>query len=170
MPPRSAAARALSPWQATADLCLRRGHSDTQRHVWSVSRVSAPFHGSWCAPGFICALWVSLAGMRFDSKGSFAPPPLLLGLLLCPWMWGIVFLVSNIPWSVVVQQLVSGLVFSRKEVGARPSSLPSCCCCWGASVVSDSVWPHGRQPTRPLCPWDSPGKNTGVGCHCLRPW
>ena len=35
------------------------------------------------------------------------------------------------------------------------------------SVVSDSVRPHRRQPTRLLCPWDSPGKNTGVGCHFL---
>ena len=36
-----------------------------------------------------------------------------------------------------------------------------------ASVVSDSVRPHRRQPTRLRCPWDSPGKNTGVGCHFL---
>ena len=35
------------------------------------------------------------------------------------------------------------------------------------SVVSDSLRPHRRQPTRLLCPWDSPGKNTGVGCHFL---
>ena len=28
-----------------------------------------------------------------------------------------------------------------------------------------TVQPHRRQPTRLLCPWDSPGKNTGVGCH-----
>ena len=34
--------------------------------------------------------------------------------------------------------------------------------------VSDSVWPHRRQPTRLPRPWDSPGKNTGVGCHFLR--
>ena len=27
--------------------------------------------------------------------------------------------------------------------------------------------PIERQPTRLLCPWDSPGKNTGVGCHFL---
>ena len=27
--------------------------------------------------------------------------------------------------------------------------------------------PHRRKPTRLLCPWDSPGKNTGVGCHFL---
>ena len=33
--------------------------------------------------------------------------------------------------------------------------------------MSDSVQPHGLWPTRFLCPWDSPGKNTGVGCHFL---
>ena len=33
--------------------------------------------------------------------------------------------------------------------------------------MSDSVRPHGLQPARLLCPWDSPGKNTGVGCHFL---
>ena len=38
---------------------------------------------------------------------------------------------------------------------------------WSRSVVSDSLWPHGLQPTRLLCPWDFPGKSTGVGCHCL---
>ena len=35
------------------------------------------------------------------------------------------------------------------------------------SVVSDSVRPHRRQPTRLPHHWDSPGKNTGVGCHFL---
>ena len=43
----------------------------------------------------------------------------------------------------------------------------SCCCCKVTSVASDSVWPHRRQPTRLPRPWDSPGKNTGVGCHFL---
>ena len=33
--------------------------------------------------------------------------------------------------------------------------------------MSNSVRPHGLQPTRLLCPWDSPGKNTGAGCHFL---
>ena len=33
--------------------------------------------------------------------------------------------------------------------------------------MSDSLWPHGLQPTRLLRPWDFPGKSTGVGCHCL---
>ena len=31
--------------------------------------------------------------------------------------------------------------------------------------MSDSVRPHRRKPTRLPSPWDSPGKNTGVGCH-----
>ena len=32
------------------------------------------------------------------------------------------------------------------------------------SVMPDSLWPFGLYPTRLLCPWDFPGKNTGVGC------
>ena len=43
----------------------------------------------------------------------------------------------------------------------------TCCCCCVDSVVSDSVTPHRRQPTRLPHPCDSPGKNTGVGCHFL---
>ena len=42
-----------------------------------------------------------------------------------------------------------------------------CCCCCIALVVSDSVRFHRWQPTRLPHPWDSPGKNTGVGCHFL---
>ena len=40
-------------------------------------------------------------------------------------------------------------------------------CVRAHSVVSDSLQPHGVQPVRLLCPWDSPGKSTGVGCHFL---
>ena len=38
---------------------------------------------------------------------------------------------------------------------------------WSCSVMSDPQRPHGLLPTRLLHPWDSPGKSTGVGCHCL---
>ena len=48
--------------------------------------------------------------------------------------------------------------FSRVLLFATP---------WICSIVSNSLWPHGLQPARLLCPWDSPGKNTGVGCHAL---
>ena len=36
---------------------------------------------------------------------------------------------------------------------------------WSHSVMSNSLRPHGLQPTRLLRPWDFPGKSTGVGCH-----
>ena len=36
------------------------------------------------------------------------------------------------------------------------------------SVVSHSLRPHGLQPARLLSPWDSAGKNTGVGCHSIQ--
>ena len=41
--------------------------------------------------------------------------------------------------------------------------------CTHAQLLScvDSLWPHGLLPTRLLCPWHFPGKNTGVGCHVL---
>ena len=40
-------------------------------------------------------------------------------------------------------------------------------CLLFCSVVSNSLQPHGLQPTRLLSLWDSPGKNSGVGCHFL---
>ena len=40
-----------------------------------------------------------------------------------------------------------------------------CCACYVALVIS--LWLHGLKPTRLLCPWGSPGKDTGVGCHFL---
>ena len=39
--------------------------------------------------------------------------------------------------------------------------------CVSRSVVPDSLRPHEPQPSRLLCPWDFPGKDTGVGCHFL---
>ena len=45
----------------------------------------------------------------------------------------------------------------REFAAAAAKSLQSCL----------TLQPHRRQPTRLPCPWDSPGKNTGVGCHFL---
>ena len=38
---------------------------------------------------------------------------------------------------------------------------------WSRSVMSNALRPHGLQLTRLLCPWDFPGKSTGMECHCL---
>ena len=59
---------------------------------------------------------------------------------------------------------------------ARPTALATlsvhvcvcvCVCVHAQSVVSNSLWPHRLYPTSLLCPWDFPGKHTGVGCHFL---
>ena len=56
--------------------------------------------------------------------------------------------------------------FPPKSMGSL-NSLCCCCCCCVASIMSNSVRPQRRKPTRLPRPWDSPGKNTGVGCHFL---
>ena len=68
---------------------------------------------------------------------------------------------------ICVNKYVRGLtLLSRKNTKLLILKI-CCCCCQVASVVSDSVQPHRRQPTRLPRPWDSPGKNTEVSCHFL---
>ena len=51
------------------------------------------------------------------------------------------------------------------QEGSLPVTPPGKPLTYYASVVSNSVRPHRQQPIRLPCPWDSPGKNTGGGCH-----
>ena len=62
----------------------------------------------------------------------------------------------------------ASLAFQADSLSLAPPRKPclkGCCCV--ASVMSDPVQPHRRQPTRLPPPWNSPGKNTGVVCHFL---
>ena len=62
------------------------------------------------------------------------------------------------------------LCFLHWQAGSLPLALPGkpqVSLCVSRSVVSNSFCPHGLQPTRLLCPWNSPGKNTEMGCHSL---
>ena len=65
----------------TDDLYRHTRHSNTV--------LSQCLWGPWVLvpTRFVWALWASLARMGFDSKCEFAPPTILLGLLLCPWVW-----------------------------------------------------------------------------------
>ena len=62
---------------------------------------------------------------------------------------------------------------SRRSSQPRDQTRVSSVSCIGRRVLyhqhhlSDSSRPHGLQPTRLLRPWDSPGKNTGMGSHAL---
>ena len=59
------------------------------------------------------------------------------------------------PYKILVRYIY---VDTYRAAAAAAESLQSCLI---------SVRPHRPQPTRLPCPWDSPGKNTGVGCHFL---
>ena len=87
--PRSAVPRAPAAghcWPIPPCLPLSVWHSNTQRHVWlNLCGVS------WFVQSFVWALQASLVGVGFDYKCDFAPPTILLGLFLCPWMWCIFF-------------------------------------------------------------------------------
>ena len=56
---------------------------------------------------------------------------------------------------------------ARKHWASFYRDLSRCCCCQVTAAASNSVRPHGLQPTWLRRPWDSPGKSTGMGCHCL---
>ena len=58
-------------------------------------------------------------------------------------------------------------VWATREVPLGNQIKPKHLCV--CSVMSDSLQLHGLQPARLLCPWNFPGKNTGVGCHFLLP-
>ena len=60
---------------------------------------------------------------------------------------------------------------SFNDFHSRTQALETLCCvlCWIASVISNSLQYYGPQSARLLCPRDSPGKSTGVGCPALLP-
>ena len=59
--------------------------------------------------------------------------------------------------------------FYRYANSLRRSGSPvTAVCVLSRLAVSDSLWCSELWPAKPLCPWDSPDKNTGVGCHPLR--
>ena len=71
------------PWSSPLLTCTSSGGIQTQ-FCLSLCRI-------WFLVGtrYVWVLWASLMGMGFDSKRDFTLPTILLGLLLCPWEWGI---------------------------------------------------------------------------------
>ena len=101
----------LSLWRSTAFPYLHRRCSNT---------VLPQSLGGSLSPGahrFVWARWVSLVGMGFDSKHKFAPLTVLLGLLLCPWVWGMS--------SQLLQRLPSYWGFSDLGRAVSPHSCSS---------------------------------------------
>ena len=73
---------------------------------------------------------------------------------------------NNMTTLKVEQKIINQGNFVKEHFGYHTTKDKKCVCV-SRSVVSNSLRPHELQPTRLLCPWNSPGKNTGVGCHFL---
>ena len=62
---------------------------------------------------------------------------------------------------------MSILLYTLNHLQITQNTCVCVCVCVSCSVVFDSFRPHGLWPARLFCPWDSPGKNIGAGCHFL---
>ena len=81
------------------------------------------------------------------------------------------FLVKGLQNLVCISYLQSSLIYTSyvSELGSYDwwLSLFLLLSRHVCSVLSESLWPHGLQPARLLCPWNYPHKNIGVDCHFL---
>ena len=129
--------------------------------------------------------WVSGPGRGHGPTGLSPAPTTAEGQALLSSLWGLLMvlmtpsqwvlpgasprLLSSVTkdghtFKCLKQEMCPNLLY---RAGWAANSQLCCCCYEAASVMSDSVRPHRRQPTRRPRPWDSPGKNTGVGWHFL---
>ena len=61
------------------------------------------------------------------------------------------------------------ILLSYKWILVKINKVKHHCCCLAAKLCLTLLQPHGLLPTRLLCPWDFPGKNTEVSCHFFLP-
>ena len=80
-------------------------------------------------------------------------------------MWCELFMIQTIRNAFFKSMAMTRYIANEDQKEMEPEEV--CVKCVSHSVMSDSLQPHGLQPTRPLCPWDFPGKNTRVVRHSL---
>ena len=108
---------------------------------------------------------VGLSNLQVPLGGKHPAFPctnLLVINILCPFSYPIlifwnVTMGSSFPLTLNILLKVTNLLHACMHA------------CKVASVMSEPLRPHGLQPARLLCPWGSPGKNTGVDCHAHLP-
>ena len=87
----------------------------------------------------------------------------------CVWMLGVLFSDHCGRQDPPVHILLQPIRWGRRWMPGTVSYFYSFCFFSESEVTQSSATlrPHGLKPTKLLRPWDSPGKNTGVGCHFL---
>ena len=99
-------------------------------------------------------------------------PPLYQ--LICLWVFRLLLCLGCYKqccceyWCACVFEFIFSGYLPRSRIdGPQWNSVCACSVLCTYSIVSHSLQPRGLQPTRLLCPWDSPGRNAGVGCQFL---
>ena len=111
---------------------------------------------SLSAPGQLLCVCLTLFARREHDSLLWCLALVVMFLLSCGYL--------SLDFLGIILSIVSGIVISNDKNKTRPGeSLLWAFWKWSHSVMSDSLQPHGLQPTRLLCPWDFPGKSTGVG-------
>ena len=129
------------------------------------------FQTSWLID---CSTFTASSFRMWNSSTGIPSPPLALFVVMLPKAHLTSHTRMSGSWWVITPSWLSGLWRSFLYT----SSVYSChfflissasvkLVSVSHSVVPDSLRLHGLQPTRFLCPWDFPGKDTGVGCHFL---
>ena len=120
----------------------------------ALSHVYTHTHSSSFNPRYTIHICLSNFGFFHSTYGHFGRYSLLIYLTV----------VHQIPEE---SELHGGVFVHFQHLSWYLAHCRMCVCmCSVASVVS-SCATHGLETRRLLCPWDSPGKNTGVGCHVL---
>ena len=109
----------------------------------------------WVQPPLVGELRTCKPSGTAKKKKNISPVQVLAQAI--PWRFH--FSSTFCRWQITLEQPDSR--GGQLEAVRVPCTMPVC---W---VVSDSLWPRGLQTTWLLCPWDFPGKNTGVGGHAL---
>ena len=109
---------------------------------------------------FIFFIWDELRLFQEDHKISKGE---LVLLNACNWKF-----LSILRWHPTTGCFPQDNSSQNWETEVKIHTCPLCVCvcvCISCPGMSDSLGLHGLQPARLLCPWNSPGKNIGVGCH-----